>query len=124
MIKLHPRSPLVSKADSQFTLFMIEQEQKHDLSYEELFALLADCLDALSAGMLRAHDVCQALTPKPVRGSKLIEFRNGVFAIQTNYELTYGEWFSILSRRAGEYAKALIRHERHPNDPAKYGDEA
>lgn len=124
MIRIHPRSSIVSKADSEFSLFMIEQEQKHELSYEELFALLADCSDALSAGMLRAHAVNQALTPKPVKGSKLRAFRNGVFAIQTNHELTYGEWFSILSRRSGEYAKSLIRHERHPNDRDKHGDEA
>jgi hypothetical protein len=121
MIRLHPRSQVVSKADNAFTTLMIEQEQKREQTYEELFALLADCLDALSAGMLREQDVARALIP---RSKHLHDFRKDVAAIQASYELTYGEWFSILSRRIGEYAKSLIRHERHPNDPEKREDEA
>jgi hypothetical protein len=38
--------------------------------------------------------------------------------------LTYGEVASVLGEEICILAKMMIRHERHPDDPDKRGDEA
>jgi hypothetical protein len=67
-MKLHERTTIVEKARHAFAMFLLDLQQKHDL--------------------------------------------------------TYGEMFSILGGSIADLAKYQIRHERHPDDPNKKGDEA
>ena len=53
-----------------------------------------------------------------------LEFDQFLFDLEKNYELTFGELFSIVGNAITNLAKYQIRAERHPDDPDKKGDEA
>lgn len=53
-----------------------------------------------------------------------LEIEIAIGEIAKKHNLTYGEMFSILSTQMQREAKYMIRAERHPDDPAKKGDEA
>lgn len=52
-----------------------------------------------------------------------IEFSNFFLKLVKRYNLTYGEVIKILSSELSDYAKYIIREERHSNEPDKKGDE-
>ena len=51
-------------------------------------------------------------------------FETFLLELETEYQLTYGELFSLLGNAVANLAKYQIRTERHPDDPDKKGDEA
>lgn len=53
-----------------------------------------------------------------------LEFDKFLLDLEQKYELTFGEMFSIIGNAIANLAKYQIRHERHPDDPDKKGDEA
>ena len=55
IVKTHPRTAIVDKARHAFEVFMLDLEQKHDLTYGELFALLGHKITALAKSEIRAE---------------------------------------------------------------------
>ena len=131
-MKLHARTIIVDKARHALTGFLLDLEQKHSLAYGEVFSCLADCASALARGMQNEEDVAVALATLGPRASKpRTEFDQALRVwvatlprIQAEYRLTYGELLSLLGNSIASLAKYYIRHERHPDDPEKRGDEA
>ena len=39
-LKIHPRTMIVQKADSELARFLLDLAKKHDLTYGEIFALI------------------------------------------------------------------------------------
>jgi ribosome-associated translation inhibitor RaiA len=68
-----------------------------------------------------------ALTIHP-RHFKVREAKNkielAILKLLEKHELTYGEINGIMLEIAQSLNKHAIRHERHPEDPEKKGDEA
>lgn len=130
MIQIHPRSHITDMAALEFEKYLLELEEKHDLTIGQLFACLSCRLDTLARGLHHEEDVADALAdtlstkPKSRLGGILHEFANELCAIRAKHGLTYGELFSILGAHIALLAKYLIRVERHPDDPTKRGDEA
>jgi hypothetical protein len=52
------------------------------------------------------------------------ELETFLLELEQKHALTYGEVFSLLGNAVANLAKYQIRAERHPDDPAKKGDEA
>lgn len=55
MLKTHPRTAVVDEARHAFEVFMLDLEQKHDLTYGELFALLGRKITELAKSEIRAE---------------------------------------------------------------------
>lgn len=54
-MKLHPRSSLVTQARLEFDKFLLDLEQKHELTYGELFALLGNSIANLAKYQIRSE---------------------------------------------------------------------
>jgi hypothetical protein len=129
----HPRTKLRSTAETVISTLFYELEKRHKLNtYEDLFSLVVERMEALTCGMRADKSVAEALTtacsivPKrrPRFAAALAEWRDGLLQIQGQHELTYGEWMSIFGNDIARLSKWCIRAERHPNDPDKPGDVA
>ena len=55
MLKLHKRRDIVQKARGEFETFLLELEQKHALSYGEMFSLLGSAVANLTKYQIRAE---------------------------------------------------------------------
>ena len=54
-MKLHERTTIVEKARSELTLFLLDLEQKHGLSYGELFSMLGNAIADLARYQIRSE---------------------------------------------------------------------
>jgi hypothetical protein len=127
----HPRTSLCNTARHAVTGLLLDMEQRlKSHTYEDLFSVVVERLDALTCGMRSNESVAKALeaqssiVPKRNKSLALLldGLREGLIRIQATHQLTYGEWMSILGNEITGYAKYCIRAERHPNDPSKPGD--
>ena len=53
MLKLHKRGTIVQKARGEFETFLLELEQKHGLTYGEVFSLLGNAVANLAKYQIR-----------------------------------------------------------------------
>lgn len=122
----HARSAVVHKAHFEVTGFLWGLVERKQLStYGEMITCLSDRIHVLTH---RGESVTAALTEAPVApvadGRALTVWCVELRRIQAVHDLTYGEWLQILGSEIAGISKYLIRHERHPDDPEKQGDEA
>jgi hypothetical protein len=54
-LKLHPRSSVVQKARLEFDQFLFDLEQKHQLTYGELFSMLGNSIANLAKYQIRSE---------------------------------------------------------------------
>jgi len=54
-VKLHPRTLVVERARHAFETFLLELETEHELTYGELFSLLANAVGNLAKYQIRAE---------------------------------------------------------------------
>lgn len=54
-LKLHPRTLIVQAARLEFDRFLIDLEQKHDLTHGELFSLLGHAVATLANHQVRSE---------------------------------------------------------------------
>jgi len=54
-MKLHSRAPIVTKARLEFDKFLLDLEQKHDLTFGELFTLLGSAITNLAKYQIRSE---------------------------------------------------------------------
>lgn len=129
-MKEHRRVTSYRSASAAFGTSYLALLNQPDLDYEDLFSVLVERLDALTGGMRLHKSVEKALaTPctivpkrRPHLSRALGAWREAMILIQRDWELTYGEWMSLLGNQLASLSKYLIRAERHPNDPDKPGD--
>lgn len=54
-MKIHPRTLIVDKARLAFDQFLLDLEQKHNLTYGEIFSLLGGAVVSLAKYQIRAE---------------------------------------------------------------------
>ena len=54
-MKLHPRTRIVTEARREFEEFLLDLEQKHELSYGELFLMLGQAIANNAKYQIRAE---------------------------------------------------------------------
>jgi hypothetical protein len=54
-MKLHERTLVVQKVRHEFEAFLLELEQKHELSYGELFSMLGNAIANLAKYQIRSE---------------------------------------------------------------------
>lgn len=54
-MKLHQRMAIVQKARNELETFLLELEQKHELTYGEVFSLLGNAVANLAKYQIRAE---------------------------------------------------------------------
>ena len=54
-MKIHPRTAVVQQARHAFETFLLDLEQKHELTYGELFSLLGNAIANLAKYQIRAE---------------------------------------------------------------------
>lgn len=54
-MKLHERTRVVDEARAALTQFMIDLEEKYELTYGEMFSMLGDRIARLSMDLVRAE---------------------------------------------------------------------
>ena len=54
-MKLHPRTNVVEDAASEFRKFLLDLEQKYDLTYGEMFQMLGQAVGNLAKYQIRAE---------------------------------------------------------------------
>ncbi len=54
-MKLHERSPIVTLARNEFATFLLDLEQKHGLTYGEMFSLLGNAIANLAKYQIRSE---------------------------------------------------------------------
>jgi hypothetical protein len=52
-MKVHPRYFIVSKAEVELSTFLLDLQQKHDLTYGELFKILAAMMASFAKYLIR-----------------------------------------------------------------------
>lgn len=55
MLKIHPRSNIVQKARLEFDQFLLDLEQKHELTYGETFSLFGNAIANLAKYQIRSE---------------------------------------------------------------------
>ena len=153
VMKLHARSPIVTTARLAFDKFLLDLEQKHDLTFGELFSILGNATTNLAKYQIRAErhpDLCSPIVTaarlkfdkllleqkhdpirserypdpsSPIATAARLEFDKFLLDLEQKHDLTFGELFTILGNATANLAKYQIRAERHPDDPDKRGDE-
>lgn len=118
-LQLHPRYFKVREASNTITLSFLKIEERRkatmDKPIKAFLAIAAETIKATSLKKRKTPDGLDALGK---------EFLKELMLIEEKYELTQGESLKILLESASDMVKYVIRHERHPNDPDKKGDEA
>jgi hypothetical protein len=54
-VRLHKRTTIVQKARNEFETFLLELEQKHELTYGEVFSLLGNAIANLAKYQIRGE---------------------------------------------------------------------
>ena len=54
-MKLHQRTRIVDKARLEFDTFLLDLEQKHELTYGELFSMLGNAIAHLAKYQIRSE---------------------------------------------------------------------
>jgi hypothetical protein len=54
-VKLHARTPIFEKARHELTMFLLDLEEKHGLSYGEMFSMLGGAISNLAKYQIRAE---------------------------------------------------------------------
>jgi hypothetical protein len=52
-MKRNPREMVLAEAALAFTKFFVELEQKHELTYAEMFSLLSECMQRLAQDQMK-----------------------------------------------------------------------
>ena len=112
---LHPRYPVVRKAEGSFSDAYFEILKRHNLSFEDATEMLANGI---------AHGVDPLKKADSAKTAAESEMETVLDRVIKEFELTSGEIVSIIAERLASLAKYKIRDERHPKNPGKGGDEA
>jgi len=54
-VKLHERTQIVSQARSEFDRFLLDLEQKHELTFGEMFSIIGSAISNLAKYQIRAE---------------------------------------------------------------------
>lgn len=116
---LNPRYFKVTEATWKVHLKWFKISERLDLPLDVTLGILLEIASATN----KALDLKHRYGPMTL-DSTGEEFLTELKAVEKEYELTAGESLRILLDAAAGEVKYMIRHERHPNDPDKKGDEA
>lgn len=118
-LRLHPRYFPVAEATNGLALRFLKIEERCKLSMEKVMEILL----AIATETNKSENCKDRKDPKGLdeAGKELLQ---ELKQTEEKYGLTQGETMRFLLDQAMNMNKYLIRHERHPNDPDKKGDEA
>jgi hypothetical protein len=54
-LKLHPRAQIITRARLEFDEFLVDLEQKHELTFGELFSILGNAISNFAKYQIRAE---------------------------------------------------------------------
>jgi antitoxin component of RelBE/YafQ-DinJ toxin-antitoxin module len=118
-LRLHPRYFTVAEATNTLRLTFLKIEERLDLTIDRVIGILLQiATETNKAEELKDRNYPIGLDEVGE------EFFKELKKTEEKYGLTQGESLRILLEATANEVKYLIRHERHPNNPDKKGDEA
>lgn len=115
---IHPRYYIVQEAKIALDMALIRMEETQGLDIEQILNTLLQI--ALETNKV---DACKDRKPFMLKPWER-EFLAVLVELEKKHELTPAESIKLLIEAAQNVNKFSIRLDRHPEDPAKKGDEA
>lgn len=118
-LRLHARYFPVAQATSELALTILRMKAYETLS-------ISDVLEIFLAIAVETNKVDECKDRKDPKGLSPVgkEILKEIKLAEQKHGLTQGESMRFLLEQAMNANKYAIRHERHPKDPDKKGDEA
>lgn len=118
-MRLHPRYFPVAEATNGLILTFLRIEEHLNPTMDEVIEPLL----VIASATIKADSLSKRKTPDGLSEIGK-EFLKELILTEEKYGLTQGESMKILLEHAASMTKYVIRHERHPKNSDKKGDEA